>query len=184
MHHSGLALVNIFSVLEAGHLHAGMTVADFGCGLTGHLTFSAAKIVGETGLIFAVDKNLAVGKTLTNRAQHLGLKQVQVVRGDFTVLQGSGLPNGTADVVFLLNVLSQVVPENRPAVLFEALRVLKPKGRLVIGDWQKNYLSFSPPAKMMVDWINLIKQARLLGLAVPKKFSVGPHHAGVVFFRA
>ena len=54
-YHSGNQLINPQVLFEKAHLRPGAHVADFGCGQTGHLVFPASKIIGEKGVIYAVD---------------------------------------------------------------------------------------------------------------------------------
>ena len=68
---------------QAG-LKYGQKVADFGCG-AGFFTLPAARLVGDEGVVYAVDimpDRLAVTQS---SAQQAGLKNVQVVQADRVV---------------------------------------------------------------------------------------------------
>jgi ubiquinone/menaquinone biosynthesis C-methylase UbiE len=92
-------------------LEAGKVVLDFGCGV-GSYTIPAAQIVGDEGLVYALDIHpLANIRTILSN-------------GD------TALPDGSVDVVLLYDVLHSV-PEKQ-ALLEELRRVLKPGGLLLV----------------------------------------------------
>ena len=55
-----------FKILKKAGIERGMTVLDFCCG-SGTYTIPAAKIVGEEGKIYALDKDIEKGKVLNFR---------------------------------------------------------------------------------------------------------------------
>ncbi|MCX6779720.1 MAG: hypothetical protein NT034_00885 [Candidatus Magasanikbacteria bacterium] len=55
MQTSGTALIDPFEIFQKVGLSSGMRVADMGCGRTGHFVLPAARVVGEKGLVYAVD---------------------------------------------------------------------------------------------------------------------------------
>ena len=55
MSHSGTALIDPYKIFEKISLGHGMRVADLGCGRTGHFIFPTARVVGESGVVYAVD---------------------------------------------------------------------------------------------------------------------------------
>lgn len=99
----------------------GDVILDYGCGI-GFNTIPAAEIVGEEGMVYALDIHPLAVKAVEKKIRKRGLKNVK------TILSGlnTGLPDESVDVVLLYNVLPMV--KNRPALIKELHRVLKPGG--------------------------------------------------------
>ena len=103
----------------------GDVILDYGCGI-GLNTIPAAEIVGEDGMVYALDIHPLAIRSVEKKIRKKGLKNVK------TILSGldTGLPNESVDVVLLYNVLPMV--KNRPALIKELYRVLKPGGVLSV----------------------------------------------------
>ena len=82
----------------------GMKIADFGSG-AGYFTLVLAKIVGESGMVTAVDILDSALDTLRARAKAEGLENIEIVRSNLEIPGGSGLGNDSQDLVLLANIL-------------------------------------------------------------------------------
>ncbi len=111
-----------------GALQPGEHVVDVGCG-AGIDSFIAAGMVGPTGQVVAIDMTPAMLDKAKANAAAAGVDDI-----DFRLGYGESLPveDGWADVVISNGVLN-LMPDKRAALL-EMARVLKPTGRLQIGD--------------------------------------------------
>jgi arsenite methyltransferase len=104
------------------------TVVDIGSGAGTDLLL-AARRVGPKGRAIGVDMTEAMRQRARQGAAACGLDNVEVRSGDAT---GLPLDDGSVDVVISNGVLN-LVPEKERAVA-EIARVLKPGGRVQIGD--------------------------------------------------
>ncbi|HUI69854.1 MAG TPA: class I SAM-dependent methyltransferase [Spirochaetia bacterium] len=120
-------VASIRTELEVAGIQSGMTVIDFGCG-PGRYTVPAAGMVGRRGTVFAVDVHPLALKMVGVRAAREGLRNVQLIQSD----SATGLDSQSVDIVLLYDALHDV--EDRPAVLNELHRVLKPLGRISYKD--------------------------------------------------
>ncbi|MCX8153530.1 MAG: methyltransferase domain-containing protein [Candidatus Bathyarchaeota archaeon] len=66
--------------LKSIGLCAGMVFMDIGCG-DGFFTLPTAKIVGETGRVYAVDVDAAAVERLKRKAEEEGFKNIYAVVG-------------------------------------------------------------------------------------------------------
>ena len=180
-YHSGNQLVDPLLLFEKVQLQPGMHIADFGCGRTGHVIFPATKVLGETGLIYAVDILKEVLEVIHKRAASSAIHTIQTVWSDIEEVGATAIVPNSLDIIFLVNTLSHV--DNRHGVLEEAKRLLKDKARLVIVDWKTKGLQFSPDDERFVDFDNIAQWCTLHGLVVQEEFAVGPHHHGMILYK-
>lgn len=180
-HHAGNAVIDPEMLLAKSGLRAGMHVADFGTGRTGHMIFPAARIVGSSGVLYAVDLDKDVLDTIGRRAKQEAVNNLYPVWGDIQVKNGVLIPPQTLDVVFIVNILWRCTHPLAP--LTEALRLLRPKGRIVIVDWTETIASVGPTPKQKLNFADLIAEARRVGLAVQEDFAISEYHRALILYR-
>jgi SAM-dependent methyltransferase len=111
-----------------GELQPGERVVDVGSG-AGIDSLIAARLVGPTGRVVGVDMTPAMLNKANRAASEAELRNVEFRKG---LAEALPVPDGWADVVISNGVLN-LMPD-KSAVLKEMARVLKPAGRLQIGD--------------------------------------------------
>jgi len=111
-----------------GPLSRGDRVVDVGCG-AGIDSLIAAKKVGDSGRVIGVDMTRAMLAKARKSAASSGFLNVDFREGFMEALP---VDDGWADVVISNGVLN--LAPDKPAALNEMARVLKPGGRLQIGD--------------------------------------------------
>lgn len=111
-----------------GHLAPGEHVVDVGCG-AGIDSLIAAGMVGEDGAVIGVDMTPGMVERARQSAAAGGFNQVRFHQG---FAESLPVPESWADVVISNGVLN-LFPDKFSG-LQEMARVLKPRGRLQIGD--------------------------------------------------
>jgi ubiquinone/menaquinone biosynthesis C-methylase UbiE len=113
--------------LEEVGLQPGWHVLDFGCGVGGH-SIAAARLVGETGRVYAADFKPLMVEQVRKRAASRRLANVAGIVTDCA----TGLESRSLDAVLLYDVFHDL--EQPGQVMEELARVLKSEGILSFSD--------------------------------------------------
>ncbi len=116
-------------VIERSGIRPGMRVLEIGCG-SGAFTTYTARVVGETGWVYALDIQPAMLKQLERklaRPENRDIKNVELVQSSAYELPFADV---SIDLVYMVTVLPEI-PDQRRA-LREIKRVLKPGGILAV----------------------------------------------------
>jgi SAM-dependent methyltransferase len=111
-----------------GEPHSGHVVLDLGCG-AGFDTLLAARKVRPNGRVIGIDMTPEMLAKACHNAFLLGVRNVEFLLGEIESLP---LTDASVDLV-ISNGVFNVCPE-KPRVLGEVFRVLKPGGRLQMAD--------------------------------------------------
>jgi ubiquinone/menaquinone biosynthesis C-methylase UbiE len=126
----------VLEVLQQIGIRRGQTILDFGCG-SGTYTIPAAKIVGEQGGVYALDKDKEALDELMQKAEAAGLKNIE--RMDTSGELEIGLTDESVDVVLLFDVFHPYYfPQagDRRRLLSEIYRIMKPSAFISV--WPKH----------------------------------------------
>ena len=123
-----LASLGCGNPTAVAELREGETVLDLGSG-GGIDVILSAKRVGSTGVAYGLDMTDEMLALAQQNAREAGITNVHFLKG---VIEQIPLPADSVDVVISNCVINLSV--DKPAVLLEMARVLKPGGRLGISD--------------------------------------------------
>lgn len=127
----------------------GERVLDLGCG-SGFLTAEIARAVGDAGHVLGVDPSPDMRAGAEENCAGFG--KVQIAAGDAGAIPAE---DGAFDKIVSLQVFEYL--DDVPTALAEVSRVLRPGGRLVVGDWHWDCFAWhsadpSRMARMMASW--------------------------------
>ena len=108
------------------NLKPGSQVADIGCH-EGYMTFKLSTVVGEKGLVYAVDVEQAKLNQLKINQEQSKVKNVVVVKGDY---DDPKLPINSLDAVIIVDTYHEM--DDPHTILKHILAALKINGRLVL----------------------------------------------------
>jgi len=152
-------------------------LAEFGCGY-GTFTLAAAEIA--TGTVHALDIEPEMVDAVRQKCREADIRNVRTEVRDF-VTEGTGLAGNSFDAALLFNILHHDEPV---ALMKEALRILKPNGRLAVIHW--NYdpatprgpaMEIRPRPEQCIEW-GKISGFRFSG---QNRYNLPPYHYGLLF---
>jgi ubiquinone/menaquinone biosynthesis C-methylase UbiE len=148
-------------------LRRGMRVVDVGAG-SGYYAFPASALVGPSGRVYAVDVSPELVELLKERARKRRRSNLEPLASRPHRIP---LPNGIADRVLLANVLHGIPP----STVREAVRLLRPGGRLVNLDWKKD-AARGPPVARRLSARAARRTLEGYGLRTVREWKFGPNH--------
>jgi len=110
-------------------LKRGQKILDFGCRV-GHYTIPAANVVGNDGVVYAVDKEQQALNELQQKATHMNLNNIRTINNSGQVQIDS--EDDFFDVVLFYDILHYHKKGERKKLYNEAHRVLKQGGLLSV----------------------------------------------------
>ena len=155
----------------------GMKIADIGAG-SGFYSIEAAKRVGASGRVYAVDVQKDLLERLRSVAASQGIHNIEVVWGNAEKIGGTKMRESVADRVIVSNVLFQV--EKPDDFALEMKRITKPGGKIMVIDWSE-VSTLSP--KTFVSQSNAQALFEKAGFKLEQTFGAGDHHYGLIFVR-
>ncbi len=162
--------------IEILGIEPGMKVADFGAGSGAYVLLIAEALKG-LGVVYAVDIQKDLLRRIKNEATKRSL-DIEIVWGDLED-GGSKLADDSLDLVLISNLLFQV--KRRERVIAEALRIVRPGGRVAVIDWSESYGGMGPHPDHVCTKETALTLAQGAGLMLAKEFNAGAHHYGLIF---
>ncbi len=158
-------------------LRDGMSVADLGAG-SGAYTIAAANIVGDDGLVYAVDVQKDLLLKIKNETTNVGVGNVEILHGNIEKLGGTKIKDSVVDAVIISNVLFQ--SDDKQGVFNEANRILVKGGKLLVVDWSDSFGGLGPQQSYIFTEKEAKETAQTAGFSYEKDIDAGEHHYGFI----
>ena len=155
-------------VIGALAVQLGQTIADVGAG-TGYFSLPLSRAVGAVGKVYAIDAQTEMLSLLRQKIDTACVRNVELIHAeaDQTIL-----PKSSCSLFFLANIWHEI--EAQVGVLREAIRVLKPEGRVAILDWRADVdPEHGPPLLHRVNASDAMESLRSAGFEQIASAEVG-----------
>jgi ubiquinone/menaquinone biosynthesis C-methylase UbiE len=116
-------------------------VADIGCGV-GYFTIPAAGMVNNENKVYALDTSGQMLEEVKKRMSNAGVLNIAAIKtGEYDLK----LPDESVTFALIVNVLHEI--EDKIQFIAEVRRILKPKGKIAIIEWEKENMEMGPLKK-------------------------------------
>ena len=166
--------------LTALGLKEGERVVDLGAG-SGFYTLAAAKLVGGSGKVYAVEVQKDLLVRLKNDAHAHNLTNIDLVHGNMEELGGTHIKENMIDAALVCNVLFQV--EDKDGFVNEIKRILKHGSRVLIIDWKESFGGIGPHSEAVFSEAQAAALFEKHSFKKVSSFDGGDHHYGLVYKR-
>lgn len=164
-------------VIAQMNIDPGSVIADFGCG-AGFFSIPLSAVVGKEGRVYAIDVLPQALESVSSHAKLLGASNITPKRTNLENEKGSGLPKDVVDWVIMKDMLHQNA--NKEAIINEAYRILKPSGRALIIEWNKEGSLIGPDNKVRLEADEIIAMLKKRNFVVDKIIKTGTFHYGMI----
>ncbi|PIW36517.1 MAG: hypothetical protein COW24_04890 [Candidatus Kerfeldbacteria bacterium CG15_BIG_FIL_POST_REV_8_21_14_020_45_12] len=172
-------LLNERGLLEHVGVDVGQTVADMGTGRECTFLLEAARMVSQTGKVYALDVVKEILEVVQGVATQAGLQNVETVWTDLEMYGAAKtVADQTIDIGILANTLSQST--DHMAMMKEAARMMKAGGRILVVEWKPVETVLGPPVAQRVSPEEIKQIALQLGIQVTDEFEAGEYHWALV----
>ena len=176
---SSFQLVDFEKVVVALDLQKGATLLDMACG-EGEYTIGFSKIIGDEGLIYAVDLWEHNINRLIETLSFTGIKNVKAFVAD--VSKPMSIGDDSINVCLMATVLHDLIQANTAeGAIKEAARVLKPHGLLAIIEFKKIDGPPGPPIHIRLRPQDVERFVEPFGFNRQAMKEVGPYNYLMVF---
>ncbi len=176
---SSFDIVDKEKVFAALDLKKDTVLLDVACGV-GKYSIAASEIIGNKGVIYAVDLWEEGINALKQTIGEKGIKNIRPLLSD--VNKYIPAEDRSIDVVLMATVLHDLIEVNtEKGTLREVRRVLKPEGKLVIIEFKKIEGPPGPPVAIRLTPEETEKIVSAYGFRQEKVIDAGPFHYLSVF---
>jgi len=129
-------------------LKGGEKFLDLGCG-AGDYSIAVSKIIGENGLVYALDVNNNIIQKFQNRLEINGINNVKLKYANITEILP--IKDKSIDICFICTVLHSIYPKRKIRNIFrEVERILNKNGKLIVIECKKENSLFGPPLESRI----------------------------------
>jgi len=163
-------------IIEQIDLKQDWHAAEFGSG-QGGFTITLARVLPK-GIVYALDIQEEPLSALVGRARSEGLPNIKTIQCDLEEPKGSTLQDDSLDLVLVTNILFQ--SDEKEAMLKEAKRILKSKGKIVVVDWKTDSPFGPEKGRVTLDEIEKLMRLKL-DIKLVRKLDAGTYHWSAIF---
>jgi ubiquinone/menaquinone biosynthesis C-methylase UbiE len=162
------------AILSKIGLRPGQVFVDVGCG-EGYFALPAARLVGDMGKVYGIDRDAEAICRLRERAAAETLVNLELSVGTAEEWVAC---NACADLVFFGTVLHDFA--DPATVLANARKMMKPSGLLIDLDWRKEATTWGPPPSIRFSEDHALCLIEAAGFKADAPQPNGPFHYMIV----
>ena len=176
---SSVGLVDTRRILRELKLKKGMNLLDMACG-KGEYSLAASKLVGNNGLVYAIDLWEEGIADLLKQVSDRKIKNIDAKVADLR--EKIPLKDSCVDLCLMATVLHDLVETNGAGqALKEAARVLRPEGMLAVIEFKKMEGPPGPPMNIRLTPEEVSRLTAPYGFTRRRIIDVGPYNYMMLF---
>ncbi len=175
---SSLDLVDRDTAFDHLDIRRNSTFLDLACG-AGHYSLALSEIIGEQGMIYAVDLWEDGIALLNDQVEAQRINNIRTFIADIS--ETIPLGDSSIDVCLLATALHDLPGKARQTTLQEIFRVLKPESALNIIEFKKIEEGPGPPVEIRLDEMEVVDLVSPQGFIKVSTGDVGAYHYLVKF---
>ena len=165
------------AILSKVGLRSGMVLADLGCGY-GTFSIPAAKIVGKTGHVFAVDIDKKMTERVQERSHEIKIRNISTSAASIFSKKRLEIPKKSVDIALLANVIHGT---KRRVYLLKHIRpILASGGSIVIVNWKRKKTPRGPPMNMRPRDKEILDDLMSAGYVKARILRISRHHYAAI----
>lgn len=164
-------------ILVALGLKRGMMAADLGCGY-GTFAIAAARIVGKSGKVYAIDIDPKMLRVVRKTAREKHLKNVIPILADISAVKKEREPHLRVDFALLANIIHGT--NNKVRLLQATADMLRLDGVVAMLNWKVEKTPRGPPMRMRPTMEETVRWLNEAGYVSPAVVDAPPYHYAVV----
>ncbi len=180
MYSPGNKFLDPYKVLVGAGLRPGMVIGDFGAG-NGFYATASAEIVGDKGMVYAIDIQEDPLRHITSEARLRKLRNITTLRCDLEKADFCPVPPVSCDIVILANILHQA--PNKQAVVAATYKALKTGGYALVIEWEPQGAAFGPAVETRLSEEDVAELFTNNGLKPGRKVPADPYHYAVTYVK-
>lgn len=165
-------------VVEHFHIRPGDVVADIGSG-SGFFLPALAAAVADEGRVYACEIQKSLVEKIGDHVRAANWTQVSPVWGDVEALGGIKVPDGSVDIVVLVNTLFLLA--DKATAVSEIDRILRPGGKVCVVDWTESFQGMGPQDDMVISQSAATDLFESHSFQLETVYDAGEHHYGLAF---
>ncbi|MEI7885270.1 MAG: methyltransferase domain-containing protein [Clostridia bacterium] len=150
------------------------TAADIGCG-TGYFTLPIAEIVDINNKVYGLDTSQEMVLEVASRAKKAEFENIITL---LTEEYDFKLADKQVSFALLVNVLHEI--EDKAKFITEIKRILQPRGKIAVIDWDGEHLEMGPPIAHRLAIEELKSLLTVAGFKIKQEMSFANYFYGLV----
>jgi ubiquinone/menaquinone biosynthesis C-methylase UbiE len=167
-------------VLVGSGLRPGYVVGDFGAG-GGYYATAAAEIVGDKGVVYAVDVQEPALQHIMSESRLRSLRNITTLQCDLEKNDHCPVPQISCDAVILANILHQA--QNKNEIAKTAYRALKSGGYVLVVEWEPQEAVFGPAVETRISEQEVAAIFTSMGFRPGRQIATDPYHYAVTYVK-
>ena len=165
-------------VISSASVYSGSVVADFGFGRGEFLQYLSTE-VGREGKVYAIDIQEDIVKKVSDEFQEKNISNTEFLVVNLEEPRSTRIADSSVDFVLISALFFQL--NFRENVLSEAVRILKPGGRILFIEWRESFSGIGPEQNQIFSEDQAIMMFKNFPVDLERRIDSGEYHYALMY---